>query len=171
MMKKILFVSALIASILLPLSFAFASNDAKDASLSQSETIQVSDAALIKTDTITEKKDSVIPTHPLEPLLKAIISVESKGNPKAYNPNGDCVGLLQITKICVRECNNILKRKKSSKRFTYADRWDGEKSIEMFYILQEAHNPTYDIDKGIRLWNKSTKYKAKVKRALAKQKK
>ena len=109
--------------------------------------------------------------HPLEPLLNAIIYVESKGNPKAYNKNGDCVGLLQITKILVRECNNILQRQGSTKRFTYSDRWDKDKSIEMFYVIQEYHNPTYNIDKGIRLWNKRSTYKTLVKSVMQKQKK
>lgn len=108
--------------------------------------------------------------HPLKPLMAAIMTVESKGNPKAYNKKGDCVGLLQITKICVRECNNILKTQKSSKRYSYEDRWDAEKSIEMFYIIQDKHNPTYDINKGIRLWNKFGWYKKKVLKVLKEQK-
>ena len=27
-------------------------------------------------------------------VMNAIIQIESGGNPKAYNPNGDCVGIL-----------------------------------------------------------------------------
>ena len=116
-------------------------------------------------------KDSVTTApHPLEPLLNAIIHVESKGDPKAYNKQGDCVGLLQITKICVRECNNVLKRKGSDKRYTYNDRWDGTKSIEMFYLLQEAYNPNNDIHKGIRIWNKRPSYKTKVLNIMKKMK-
>ena len=110
------------------------------------------------------------PKHPLEDLMNAIIYVESRGNAKAHNKKGDCVGILQITKICVRECNNILKRRGSTKRYTYADRWDKEKSIEMFYLIQDAHNPKNDINKAIRLWNKSSAYKTRVLKRLHKQK-
>ena len=104
-------------------------------------------------------------------VMDAIIKVESKGNPKAHNPNGDCAGVLQITKILVRETNQILKNKKSQKRYTYEDRYDAEKSKEMFVILQEHFNPEHNVEKAIRCWNrgfygnwrgKSTAYYHKV---------
>lgn len=155
----------LIASILIPLNLVFATNNPKPTDDNNSKTVVITEN---ETDLTAE--NNVEKQHPLEPLLKAIIHVESKGNPKAYNKNGDCVGLLQITPICVRECNNILKSQKKTKRYTYADRWDAKKSIEMFYILQEKHNPSYDLNKGIRLWNKSPKYKAKIMKALKLQK-
>ena len=124
----------------------------------------------VKIENQSQEKVVTTATHPLEPLLKAIVHVESKGNPKAHNKRGDCVGLLQITKICVRECNNVLKRKGSDKRFTYSDRWDGDKSIEMFYILQEAYNPKNDINKGIRIWNRSASYRTKILNVMRKMK-
>ena len=96
--------------------------------------------------------------HPLEDLMNAIIHIESRGNPNAHNKNGDCVGILQITKICVRECNRILKMKGVDKTYSYADRWDKEKSIEMFYLLQDHYNPEHNIKKAIRLWNKRPSY-------------
>ena len=42
-------------------------------------------------------------------VINAIIQTESKGNSKAINKNGNCVGILQITGICVKEANAILK--------------------------------------------------------------
>ena len=45
------------------------------------------------------------------PVMEAIIQVESEGNPKAKS--GNSVGVMQITPILVAECNNILKKKKS----------------------------------------------------------
>lgn len=86
-------------------------------------------------------------------VMNAIIQVESKGDPKAYNPNGDCVGILQITKGLVKETNNILKAKGSSTRYTINDRWDQEKSKEMFVILQEHFNKEHNIEKAIKCWN------------------
>lgn len=112
----------------------------------------------------------------LERVMNAIIQVESKGNPKAHNRNGDCVGILQITKVCVRECNNILKERDIKKRYTYTDRWDADKSKEMFRLFQSKYNPTGDMEKAARLWNgginykrnprKTNKYWAAVKRKL-----
>lgn len=98
------------------------------------------------------------------PVMDAIIQVESKGNAKAHNPNGDCAGILQITPILVKECNQILQNKKSSKRYVYdkkgecrSSKWDDrysvEKSKEMFIMLQEHFNPEHNIEKAIRCWN------------------
>ena len=55
------------------------------------------------------------------PVMEAIIQVESEGNPKAKS--GNSVGVMQITPILVAECNNILKKKKSKKRYTLSDRY------------------------------------------------
>lgn len=98
------------------------------------------------------------------PVMDAIIQVESKGNAKAHNPNGDCAGILQITPILVKECNDILKKRKSTKHYTYdkkgktrSSKWDDrysvKKSKEMFVLLQEHFNPEHNIEKAIRCWN------------------
>ena len=57
-------------------------------------------------------------------IMNAIIQVESRGNAKAHNANGDCIGILQITPILVKQCNIWLKNQKSSKRYTLKDRYD-----------------------------------------------
>ena len=92
------------------------------------------------------------------PVMDAIIQVESEGNPKAFNKNGNCAGAMQITPILVKDCNNILKRQKSNKRYTMADRYSVEKSKEMFQIFQKCYNPENNIEKAIRLWNGGVKY-------------
>ena len=86
-------------------------------------------------------------------VIDAIVKVESKGNPKAYNPNGNCAGILQIVPILVKECNQILKEKKSTKRYTVLDRYDVQKSKEMFVLLQEHFNPEHSVEKAIKCWN------------------
>ena len=40
------------------------------------------------------------------PVMDAIIQVESEGNPNAVS--GNSVGAMQITPILVKDCNNIL---------------------------------------------------------------
>ena len=91
-----------------------------------------------------------------EPVMNAIIQVESGGNSKAKN--GNQCGAMQITPIMVAECNNILKARKSKKRFSLADRFNVAKSKEMFLLIQSFHNPVNDIEKAIRSWNGGMNY-------------
>ncbi len=107
------------------------------------------------------------------PVMDAIIQVESEGNPNAVS--GNSVGAMQITPILVKDCNNILKKQKSSKRYTMADRYSVAKSKEMFLIIQKYYNPENNIEKAIRLWNGGVKYSKKAtnryyKKVLARMK-
>ena len=90
------------------------------------------------------------------PVMDAIIQVESEGNPNAVS--GNSVGAMQITPILVKDCNDILKKQKSKKRYTMADRYSVAKSKEMFLIIQKYYNPESNIEKAIRLWNGGVKY-------------
>ena len=94
------------------------------------------------------------------PVMDAIIQVESEGNPKAVS--GNSVGVMQITPILVRDCNDILKKKKSNKRFTLNDRYSVEKSKEMFLLIQSHYNPANNVEKAIRLWNGGINYSVRA---------
>lgn len=94
-------------------------------------------------------------------IMNAIIQVESRGNAKAHNANGDCIGILQITPILVKQCNIWLKNQKSSKRYTLKDRYDVGKSKEIFIMIQEHYNPSHNVEKAIRLWNGGPNYSLK----------
>ena len=87
------------------------------------------------------------------PVMDAIIQVESKGNPKAYNPKGDCAGILQITPGLVKQCNAWLAKQKSKKRYSLRDRYNVTKSKEMFVMYQEHYNKSNDVERAIRVWN------------------
>ena len=107
------------------------------------------------------------------PVMDAIILVESEGNPKAVS--GNSVGAMQITPILVRECNNILEKQKSKKRYTLDDRYSVEKSKEMFLLIQKYFNPENNVEKAIRSWNGGVKYSVKAtnkyyRKVLAKMK-
>ncbi len=107
------------------------------------------------------------------PVMEAIIQVESEGNPKAVS--GNSVGVMQITPILVKDCNDILKRQKSKKRYTMDDRYSVAKSKEMFLIIQKYYNPENNIEKAIRLWNGGIKYTTRAtnryyKKVLARMK-
>jgi hypothetical protein len=112
-------------------------------------------------------------------LVSALILVESRGNDSAIGDRhivgGEAVGALQIRPIMVREVNRILKIQKSDKRFKLKDRFDREKTLEMFYIWKNFHHKDSDFEKIARNWNggprgysnpRTEKYWAKVQKEL-----
>lgn len=87
-----------------------------------------------------------------ELFLKSVITIESKGNSKAITKDGSA-GILQIKPVMVKEVNRICKIKKVDKKFTLQDRFDVEKSIEMFWIYQNFYNKNASFEKMARDWN------------------
>lgn len=65
---------------------------------------------------------------------------------------------MQITPILVKECNQILRRRGSSKRYTLSDRFSVEKSKEMFLLIQSHFNPSNNVEQAIRAWNGGPRY-------------
>ena len=94
-------------------------------------------------------------------VMDAIIQVESRGNAKAVDKSGTCVGILQIKKCLVDETNNILKRNNDERRYTYSDRYNPQKSKEMFVILQNHFNKEQNMERAIRSWNAGFYYEKK----------
>lgn len=92
-------------------------------------------------------------------LIKAISIVESNENPNVISKNGRYVGFLQISKEVVDDCNRICKVKK----YDYNHRYDKDKSIEMFFIIQGYYNPSMDLVKAIRIWNEGPSYDTNIK--------
>ena len=112
-------------------------------------------------------------------LIEALIQVESRGNDSAIGDRhlvgNEAIGALQIRPIMVREVNRILKIKKSEKRFKMSDRWDREKTIEMFLIWKDFHHRDDSFETIARNWNggpkgfknpRTKKYWAKVQQEL-----
>ena len=106
-------------------------------------------------------------------LIRAISAVESKGKTNAVS--GKHVGILQISPVLVDECNRINKLKRKKQRYTYRDRYSKEKSIEMFWIIQDFYKPKKELsdtalqEHMIRLWNGGCGYKiASTERYLKK---
>lgn len=91
------------------------------------------------------------PAFNWQPVINAIIEVESEGNDRAVS--GNSCGAMQITPVLVKECNAILKKEGKRKRYTLADRYSRKKSIEMFLLIQEHFNPEHNVEKAIRTWN------------------
>jgi hypothetical protein len=124
---------------------------------------------------LDQKVLTEVPTpNTRDSLVDALIMVESSGNDNAYCKSEDAVGCLQIRRTMVRDVNRILKRRGSNQRFKFKDRWNREKSIEMFTIYCEHYN-LQSPEVISRCWNggpkghkkKSTqKYWVKVRRLL-----
>ena len=93
------------------------------------------------------------------PVIDAIMMVESRGNVKARN--GIYCGPLQMAPVCVNEVNNILKRRNNPKRYSLNDRFNLQKSKEMFIIIQSYYNPTNNVERAIRMWQGGAHYKVK----------
>ena len=83
-------------------------------------------------------------------LVKAIIYVESRDNDSAYNKSEDAVGCLQIRPIMVREVNRLLQKRKDDRVYTLSDRWNRQKSIEMFLVFTQKISTS---EAKARCWN------------------
>lgn len=92
------------------------------------------------------------------PVIDAIIEVESEGKSDAVDRSGKSCGIMQITPILVKECNRILVLRKSKKRYTLHDRFSVSKSKEMFLLFQSYYNPRNSVELAIRSWNGGMKY-------------
>ena len=109
-------------------------------------------------ETIIEIKSKSIPNVVTDgDLLDALIFIESRGNDSAIGDRhlvgNEAVGALQIRPIMVREVNRILKIQKSDKRFKLSDRFNRQKTIEMFYVWKNFHHKDSDFEKIARNWN------------------
>jgi hypothetical protein len=87
------------------------------------------------------------------PVIDAIIEVESEGKADAVDKSGKSCGIMQITPILVEECNRILELKDNAKRYTMKDRFSVRKSKEMFVLYQSFYNPKNNVEQAIRSWN------------------
>lgn len=127
--------------------------------------LSVTDIAAYSSNSIdTIKVDTVEIPDPadmaIEKVANAIIFAESKGNLNAVN--GSCCGPMQISPGMVKACNQILKENNATYRFTLKDRFNLEKSKEMFKVFNKKYNPKFNVEKAIRSWNGGLGYKIKA---------
>ena len=85
-------------------------------------------------------------------LIEAMIQIESSGKDNAYTASEDAVGCLQIRRTMVKDVNRILKRQGLEQRYEFKDRWDRQKSIEMFNIYRDYYNLNTP-EEIARCWN------------------
>lgn len=65
------------------------------------------------------------------------------------SPDGKYCGYLQMSEIIVREANRLVGKD----IYTYDDRYDWDKCVEMFSIIMDNKNPSLDVDIAIDIWN------------------
>lgn len=80
-------------------------------------------------------------------FIKALATVESSNNEKADDGHG-CWGLLQLTDIFVQEVNRIY-----GTHYTHEDCWDGQTSIKLFNMMQDAKNPRHEFKRALDIHN------------------
>ncbi len=85
-------------------------------------------------------------------FIKALAFVESSWNDSIVNPNTDAVGYLQITPIYVDQLNEW------GYNYTYEDRFDRYKSIEMFKNTNKILNPEWDLHLALVIHNGRASY-------------
>lgn len=105
----------------------------------------------LKSNSIKFNKPSI------KQLVYAMIDVESGG---IDHITGDhhlgknyAAGALQIRPIMLKEVNRILKLQGKTKKYQLKDRFNRQKSIEMFYIWKKHHHPNNNLEKIARNWN------------------
>lgn len=93
-------------------------------------------------------------------LTMAIAYTESKFDETAVGKAQDS-GLLQIRPIYCAEINRLY-----GTDYKIEDAFDIQTSLEMYELMQAAKNPNKDLDKAIRLHNRSEAYRREVLKNL-----
>lgn len=82
-------------------------------------------------------------------LWYAVCVVESDNSPGAIGDEGRALGIAQIHKIMVDDCNRIAGRE----RWSYDDRTDPQSSYEMFVTYLEHYGAGKSLEWCARAWN------------------
>ncbi|MCX5675545.1 MAG: transglycosylase SLT domain-containing protein [Planctomycetota bacterium] len=80
---------------------------------------------------------------PSSALWRAIVAVESGGNPLAYNKSGKSAGIVQIRPLTLLDINRIAEMQGLDTQFTLADRFDPEKCRLMWRIYLTYYGQKY----------------------------
>lgn len=90
---------------------------------------------------------------PKDRLLGAVIFVESRYTAGIIKKDESAVGILQIRPIMIEDVNRICRLLHDPRRYYLEDRLSVEKSIEIWYIVQQWYNPQYDLTLACKVWN------------------
>lgn len=146
------------------------------ANLSNSNTIDSNTNMKLMMEEMTSNKNNemIKDSSKLKELIAAIIWYESSNGTILTNPNEPSVGITQQHTCVVDDVNEYLGYKK----YSYNDRLDPVKSIEIFILYQARYNPEFNIEKAARVWNggpdglsnpKTIKYWSNIKKFMQKE--
>ena len=113
----------------------------------------------------------IIKTEPIRPHNKMLYSfqkIESNFNETVVNWLG-YTGMLQIGQEMTDEANRLCKLSGNPKRFTFPKcALDSLQSTQIFFIVQDYHNPSYDLRRACFIWNPlaSVNYYNKINKVL-----
>lgn len=99
----------------------------------------------VQTDTVKVKVSDSLTEWEIFTL--ALMKVESDYDPTAVSSVG-AKGYFQITPIYVKEVNRI-----HNTNYTFEQVTDFSTAWTIFDLMQQAHNPNYDMDKALELHN------------------
>lgn len=105
---------------------------------------EIKDAAILNIENPEINK-----SKQLDLMFKSIAYVESKNGIFLNDTTHDAIGIIQIRPVMITEVNRIIGYDK----YSLDDRWNHDKSFEIFKIYQDYYNPNYHLEKGIRIWN------------------
>lgn len=107
--------------------------------------------------------DTICDTPPHVPCIEdtmyalayAFAMQESKLDEHAISPCGRYVGCMQISRIMVAEANRLCTVDLffADTNVFCDDRLDRQGSLAIFRTVMDYHNPTYNVDKAIDIWN------------------
>ncbi|MGB1269882.1 MAG: hypothetical protein ACPG45_09095 [Flavobacteriaceae bacterium] len=133
-----LFTGTILWTILIAMSFAWMMQDEPDEEVIERAIERLEEQRVEEDTTSLEVVSLKTQTEPTwDDFIEAVIYVESRGSDDAYNIKEQAAGCLQIRPIMVREINRKLSKWNAPFRYTLDDRWNREKSIEMFNIMAE----------------------------------
>jgi len=106
-----------------------------------------------------EKAEPIYIYNVENPLLRAVMRLESNFDPLIVNPVSGAGGLLQIMQPMIDEVNRICKLWHDLfpddiplEKFVLSDGFDPIKSIRIWSIVQNYHNLEYDINLACQIW-------------------
>lgn len=109
------------------------------------------------------------PIYRFDPILWAFQKVESNFDTEVVNSLG-YTGILQEGQEMINEANRICRIRGIKKHFTFPDSaLDSLQSVQIWYVVQNFHNPKYQLKRATKIWNSraSERYYQKIKREIS----
>lgn len=85
-------------------------------------------------------------------VLLSFMWYESRYNTAAEQTVTKARGVLQILPVMIAEANRLRQRQGSDRRYTWEDAWCVDSSVEIWYLVQQYHNPDYDLALACQVW-------------------